>query len=114
MNDTVCNREETYEREVEEYKDSRPHQLSMFDPPKPTVEEIFTAKVTQLKEDIWQKFRGKTASRLTIRQSVLEQWFGKSKGPHFTRAFQEMRDEGRITKTVGQLSDDDTLITFKA
>jgi len=116
MNDTIYNREETYELEVREYQNGQSlRQLSMLDiiEPMPTEEEITKAKVDELKADIWRKFQGKTARRLDIRTAMLEKWFGRVKGPHFTRAFKEMKQEGKITKHSGPVFDPNTYITFK-
>ena len=113
MSNTVYGREETYEREVEDYKASQPRQLSMFDIFKPTEEEIFADKVSKLKEGIWQKFQGKTASRLDVHQSMLGKWFGRVKGSHFTRAFKEMDEDGRIVDLSGPPSNDYTQIVFR-
>lgn len=112
MNDTVYNREETYEREVKEYKASKPQQLSLFDTPKPTEEEIFEAKVVELREDIRLKFKGKTDTRLNVREATLDKWFGRITGRHFTRAFKEMQKEGFVTGFSGPPSNDDTIISF--
>ena len=110
-----CNREETYERDVKEYKASQPQQLELdlFATPEPTEAEIFQAQVDDLKNDIWQKYQGKTASRMEIVLAMLPKWFGRRKGKHYTEAFKQMQADGRIVSVSGALSADDTKITFR-
>jgi hypothetical protein len=120
MSDIIYGREKRYERDVKEYEkeclESQPvRQLTMFDAlnPPPTDDDIFSAQVVRLKEDIGQEFEGKQASRLRIHEAMLNQWFGKVSGSHFTRAFRELEeDEGKIANRSGPRSADDTEFTF--
>ena len=104
--------EETYQREVQEYKEARTSQLALFSlDPKP--EEIFLDKVDNLKEDIWRLYQGKTSLRIDIYTSILENWFGRIKGKHVTQALKDLQKDGRILRTDGPMSQDRTRFTFR-
>jgi hypothetical protein len=81
---------------------------------KPTKEEIFTGKVNQLKESIWQTFRGRTASQIDIRTAMLNNWFGRVKNSHFTQTFKELEEDKRIIKRSGAVAKPYTKFTFKS
>lgn len=113
-------REKCYERDVKEYEkeclERQPvRQLTMLEvlDPSPTEDDIFATLMGKLKEDIWQEFDGKQVSRLRIHEAMLRKWFGKVSGSHFTQAFKELEDEGKITHRSGTRSDDYTKFTFK-
>lgn len=111
--ETVCSIEETYEREVEEYKAAATPQLALPLELEPTAEEIFNGKVSRLKESIWLACRGEiNISRTDINVRILRDWFGKLRFSHLTRALQELKDDGRIVAASGSLSDNNSRYTF--
>ena len=81
--------------------------------PAPTEDEVFTMLVNKLKQDIWQEFQGWKASRIQIHETMLCKWFGRVSGTHFTRAFKELEDEGKIIHRSGARSKPYTQFTFK-
>ena len=93
--------EETYQREVEDYKDSKPRQLSLFSSKEPSKKEIFDDKVNRLKQTIWAKCQGQQLTRLDIYERVLPEWFGRIKSPHLTQALKELISEGKIEAYSG-------------
>ena len=109
MNDTIYNREENYDRDREAYEFKKKPQISLFD-----LRDLLPPKEDELKEDIWQSFKGKSVSRFIIREAMLQKWFGRVKGTHFTNVLNDMKDEGLIINLSGPPSQDDTLIVFKA
>lgn len=112
--ETVCSIEETYEREVEEYKAAATPQLALPLELEPTAEEIFNGKVSRLKESIWLACRGEiNISRTDINVRILKDWFGKLRFSHLTRALQELIRDGRIVAKSGVLSDNDSRYTFR-
>lgn len=108
----ICDVEESYQIEVQGYKDSRPHSIDMF-ATQPSEEEIFTAKVDHLQSDIWEVARGKELSHDQIYLSVLGKWFGRVKGKHLNAALKSMKDSGQITHADGPLSRYQTKFQFK-
>ncbi len=112
--DIIYGIEETYQREVQEYKDRQPRQLAFgfLNPATPTPEEIFESKVDLLKEDIWQACQGKTMARLAVHAEVMPRWFGLITKRHVTATLKALQSDGRITQVTGALSGDETLITF--
>ena len=112
MSDTICNREECYERDVEEYRRNESQQLA-FDFYGPDPDEIFEHKVSQLKDHIWQIFKGRTSNRLRIHAELLPDWFGRVKGKHLTQALREMEEEGSVTKRTGASSHPYSQFTFR-
>jgi three-Cys-motif partner protein len=114
MNDVVYSQEQSYERDVQEYKSSQAQQLSLFGASEPTEEEIYADIVANLSSDIWARYRGRSERRLQIRAAMLSKWFGLAKGPHFTSAFKAMETDGRIVKREGNASNDETSFTFGA
>lgn len=121
MSNIIYGREKDYERDVKEYEQERLSrqsaiQLSMLDEliPPPTEKEIFDSSVEKLKEDIWKKFEGKTASRIDVHNAMLSKWFGRIKGPHLTRAFKELERENKIVDRSGARSNDYAKFTFRS
>ena len=110
--DIICDVEESYQIEVREFNDSRPHQISMF-ATQPSKEEIFAAKVEQLKADIWEADHGKMLSHDQIYLSILGNWFGRIKGMHLNAALKSMKSVGQITNVDGPISDYRTKFKFK-
>lgn len=113
MNDIVYNVEAQYKHDVKELKKRSPRQLSLFGTIEPTEEEVVQAVVDQLIPDIMVRFNGQESTRLEIRAALLEEWFGRSKGTHFTRAFKQMEESGKILGRSGPYSDDDTEFKFE-
>lgn len=121
MSDVIYGREKCYERDVESYKqeclENQPfRQASLFDSADfvPSEEEILTKLVSDLKEDIWQIFAGKTATRETIHLKMLRQrWFGRIGKREMTRALKELEEnDGRIVDRSGTRSDPHTKFTL--
>jgi three-Cys-motif partner protein len=108
----VCGVEETYQREVEDYKASRPRQLSLFDKA-PTEEEIFEEKVTLLLEAIWNTCKGKKLSRPEVYERIWSEWFGKIRSKHFNDAIKRLQNDDRIVESTGAPSDPKTVFTFR-
>lgn len=109
--------EESYQRELQEYKANLP-QTSMFDAfgLDPSEEEIFNSKVEELKEEIWRKYRGKREMRRNIHAHLVTEsrWFGKMKAPHMTRVFKELSNpiNRKIISKTGNFGDEDAIFTF--
>jgi three-Cys-motif partner protein len=110
----VCGMEETYQRELEEYKATQPRQLSLFEKQKPTKEEIFQDKVTCLADDIWSLCRGQYLSRVEVYERILPKWFGKLRSKHITSALKKLLADNRIVKSTGAPSDRKTYFRFRA
>ncbi len=100
----ICTTEESYQVEVQEYQDSFTHQLDLFSP-QPTEEQIFSDKVERLKEDIWASAKGKVLSRDKVYMSILSKWFGRIKGKHMNTALRFLKEDGRVYKIDGTVSD---------
>jgi len=80
----------------------------------PTEAQIFEDKVQRLKDDIWSRCQGQTISLIDIRTAMLQSWFGKVKGPHFTQALKELQEtDQRIVQRSGGRTQDYTRFTFK-
>jgi hypothetical protein len=121
MSDIIYGRERSYERDVKEYEEEclakqAARQLTMLDvlSPPPTEEDIFAGLVDRLKADIWQEFEGKTASRMDICKAMLPKWFGRVTGSHYTRAFRQLEEDGRITRRSGARSNSYTKFAFRS
>ncbi len=110
--DIICDVEESYQTEVREFNDSRSHQISMFET-QPSEEDIFAAKVEQLKTDIWRAAHGKTLSHDEIYLRILGNWFGRIKGKHLNAALNSMKNAGQIIQTDGPTSHHKTRFTFQ-
>jgi len=110
--EVVCGIEETYQRELQEYRDRQSLQLALF-PLEPTEEEIFNEKVKALQSDILNTCRGKTLQQIDVYMSIWEKWFGKIKSPHMTAALNSLKNNGDILEANGPLSKDKTRITFR-
>ena len=108
----ICDVEESYQIEVQEFKDSRTHQKDMF-ATQPSGEEIFATKVDRLQTDIWKAARGKELSHDQIYLSILGRWFGRIKGKHLNAALNSMKDTGQITHADGPTSHYQTKFQFK-
>jgi len=80
--------------------------------PPPTEKEIFSNLVNSLKEEIYERFAGKTCSRIGIHEAMLPKWFGIVSGSHLTQAFKGLEKEGRIAQRFGQLSEPYTTLVF--
>ncbi len=104
--------EETYQREVQEFKEMQPRQLSLFSS-EPTQEEIFKEKVDRLKKDIWKACKGRTLSRTDIYISIIQEWFGKVSGKHMNEALKDLKNSGHILKIDGAISQGGTNFTFR-
>jgi three-Cys-motif partner protein len=111
-NEIICDVEESYQIEVQEFKDSRTHQIDMF-VAQPSEEEIFTTKVDRLRADIWEAARGKELSHDQIYLSVLGKWFGRIKGKHLNAALNSMKNTGQISHADGPTSHYQTKFQFK-
>jgi hypothetical protein len=113
--DIVNGVEENFQREVQEYRERRSMQPSLFSL-YPTEEEIFTDKVNRLQDEIRIYFGGQTLKRADLHYKILcidnKKWFGKFAGKHLTKALDGLQKES-IPKIRGggPLSRDDTLIT---
>jgi len=108
----VCGVEETYQREVEDYKNSRPRQLSLFDKA-PSEQEIFQEKVFLLAESMWTACKGRKLSRPQVYAQVWAEWFGKIRSKHFNDAIKLLQDDGRIIEATGSPSNPKTVFTFR-
>lgn len=104
--------EEDYQRQLQEFKESQPYQLSLFSID-PTQEEIDRHKAERLKEDIWEAGKGQILTRNQIYTAVLTNWFGKITSKHLSDALKKLQQEGRILKIDGPLSQDTTRFTFQ-
>lgn len=112
--ETVCSIEETYEREVEEYKAATTPQLAFSLGLEPTEQEIFNSKVAGLKEAIWSACHGEiNISRTDIYVRILRDWFGKLRSRHVNWALQELMKDGRIVAASGTPSDNNSRYTFR-
>lgn len=109
----VCGMEETYQRELEEYKAAQPRQLPLFEKQKPTKEEIFQDKVTRLADDIWSLCRGQYLSRVEVYERILPKWFGKLRSKHVTSALKKLSTDNRIVKITGAPSSRKTHFRFR-
>jgi len=110
--EVICDVEESYQTEVREFNDSQPHQISMFSA-QPSEEDIFAAKVEQLKADIWGAAHGKVLSHDQVYVSILGNWFGRIKGKHLNAALNSMKDTGSIIDADGPTSRYNTKFKFK-
>ncbi len=110
--EVICGMEETYQRELQEYKDRQAYQLTLFDID-PTEEEIFQEKVNLLQSDIWKVCKGKNLQRIDIYISIWEKWFGKIKSKHMTSALKYLKDNGYILEINGAMSNDKTRFKFR-
>ena len=108
----ICDVEENYQTDAQEFKDSHTHQIDMFET-QLSEEEIFMAKVEQLQADIWEIARGKERSHDQIYLSILGKWFGRIKGKHLNAALNSMKDAGQITHADGSTSHYQTKFQFK-
>lgn len=108
-NDVVFTVEETYQKKV---RNSQPHQLGLFDP---SPEQIFVEIVQNLRQNIWESYKGRIASRSDIYIEMLHQdWFGRIKSTHLTKALKALQDENYIIQTTGATSKDETRFTFRS
>lgn len=110
--------EETYQREVQEYRESteQAQQLSLFAEiePEPTPDEIFAEKVRLLCTDIKRRFAGKKVSRNHLHATLLDAWFGKIKTKHMSEALKQLKNEGFILELNGNMSEGKTMFTFQS
>lgn len=106
--------EEVYQKDVEQYKATQSMQLSFLAELEPSESEVMQQKVDELKHEIWQVCKGKQLTRQEIHASLLEKWFGQIKNPHVTHALKQMSEpkDGRVLRSTGAISKDDTIFTF--
>jgi three-Cys-motif partner protein len=110
--DIVYGTEKNYQLDVEEFRESQTAQPFLF-PVDPTEDEIFTHLVNQIKDEIWELWRGKKVARIDIHESLLENWFGKISRKHVSQALKKLINEGRIEPPQGAVSNDYTKFIFK-
>ena len=110
--EVVCGIEETYQRELEEYKASQSTQLA-FSFLNPSEEELFLDKVTRLKEDIWSLCQGQELDRTKVYMLVWQKWFGKLKSKHVNEALKALIVDGRIIHASGAVSANYTKFQFR-
>lgn len=110
----ICSTEETYQRELEDFKANQPRQLSLFQTVSPTKEQIFEDKTDRLAATIWQECKGEELSRDEVYQRILPYWFGQVRSTHITHALRKMQNDGRIQQVSGRLSDNKTRFTFSS
>lgn len=108
----ICSTEETYKREVEEYKANRPRQLSLFSRD-PSEEEIFQSKILQLADSMESVCKGKNLTRSEIYERILPEWFGKIRATHVTKALKVLQEDGRIKHSNGAPSNRKTVFEFR-
>jgi len=108
--------EEVYQKDVEQYKATQSMQSSFFGELEPSEDEVMRQKVDKLKSDIGQACKGKQLTRQEIHALLLTTWFGQIKNSHVTHALKQMSDpkDGRITRSSGAISKDDTTFIFRA
>lgn len=109
----VCGAEESYQKELEEYKINQTGQLSLFSHFDPSEEEIFKNKVNLLAQTMWDKCKGTSLSRDQIYERILPQWFGKVRSTHVTNALRLLRKDGRIKHATGNPSDRKAIFSFR-
>ncbi|HRQ36977.1 MAG TPA: three-Cys-motif partner protein TcmP [Chloroflexota bacterium] len=107
----ICGIEENYQREIEEFRASKPRQLSIF--PEPTEEEIFQDKVARLQNSIVNSCSNERLSREEIYERILPDWFGKIRATHMTKAIKGLQKRGIITTSTGTAGDRKSIFTFK-
>ena len=110
--DIVYHREEEYQREANEFRSLQDHQLTLFST-EPSAEDVFEAKVKELKEDIFRQCQGTTFERLNIHTSILDKWFGRISKRHLTAALKALKEEGRLTLVKGTIGDEKCLLNFQ-
>jgi three-Cys-motif partner protein len=109
---TIHSVEQDYQRDLQEYKESRGRQLSLFDRD-PTPEAVAVAKARDLSETIWTDCRGRRLSRLIIYAGQMPRWFGRISGSHLTQALKILIADKRATLVSGTVSQDDAVFQFK-
>lgn len=102
--------EENYQRELERYRETA--QMTMFPALDPTKEEIFKDKVDNLVQAIRVGCRGKGVTRQDIHAQMLETRFGIIKGPHVTAALKQLKQDGSIVSSKGNVSEDRAHFVF--
>jgi hypothetical protein len=108
----VCGMEETYQVELQGFREAQTRQLALFSS-EPTQEEIFAQKVTSLKLDIQQYSQGKILTRDQVYLGILHKWFGRIKSAHLNKALHELQSEAIILKVEGRISDPHSKLYFK-
>jgi hypothetical protein len=111
--EVVAGIEETYQRELEEYKASQRSQIA-FSFLNPSEDELFQDKVIRLQEDIWNLCQNQELSRTEIYVFVLEKWFGKLKSRHINAALKALIADGRIVYANGAVSANHTKFQFRS
>jgi len=91
----VNGEEENFQIEMQEYLESKRHQLSLF-PMEPTQEEIFSDKVSRLKDKIVLLSKKQPLKRTYLHYKLLcydKNLFGKIGRKHLTQALKELLNE---------------------
>ena len=108
---TVNSIEETYQRELEEYKEKIRKQPYLFSI-NPSQEELSNVKVEKLWKDIWDLCRGEKLSRSEIHMRLLPTWFGKIGESHLTQAFRKLISQGKLPP-MKKVSGDNVIFEFR-
>jgi hypothetical protein len=109
--DIVCRVEESYQRDLEQFRTQGSIQSTLFRLD-PSEEEIRFDKIQRLKEDIWNSCKGCNLTRMAIFIRVREAWFGEIKGNHLNAALKELLAGGRIVSATGAVSHKETRFKF--
>lgn len=113
--DIVNSIEESFEREKAEYQEVQSGQLNLF-PRDITAQQIFNAKVDELKSMIMEIPKNSPISRQKIHCHILNQnkkLFGKFRGTHLTNAINELLAESpKRILCKGVASNNESIITI--
>lgn len=106
--------EESYQKDVEWYRQNSTGQLSLFGQLDPSKEDILKEKVAVVTPLIHKTWIGKEVSRRDIHANLINShgWFGRLKGTHVTAALRILVDNNSA-QASGTLSDDKTMFRFK-
>jgi len=118
-NDIVYSVERNRPYEIEEYKQKKTGQPSLFSFD-PNEQEISRFISDQLALDIWKLFKGKNANRREIFFQILtlenSKWFGKCASAHVNHAINILETEKnpRIKSKDGPISKEETIFQFRS
>lgn len=93
---------------------SRPQQLTMFDAPPPSIEELERQDVDQLEQDVLDLgLRRKRIQSGQIQDALMGKWFGRMVQRHYRVVYGRLIDKGRIERNNAVGIEDDTWLVFK-
>jgi hypothetical protein len=114
MNSIMYGVEERYLAERARLTPPVATQLSMFDAPPPTIEELEREALRELQDDILEL--GGRVGRISfgaLQDRLLPAWFGRMKEKHFRKVCTALIKDGEILRSDAVGIKDDTVLVFR-